>query len=142
MSFLDFAPDPKQHRALKLFLIGTLVVGAFAGAVARPLPAPVASWLVAPAWTLSYLLMAMAAWLAWTRGAGRLAMAFYTTQLALDLAWRFRPTLFLGAAMNLAMLVTLILFAGRNWRAALTFLPCMVWSLSVSVPMSGFWWLN
>jgi benzodiazapine receptor len=138
MSFLDSAPDPGQIRALKFFLIGTLAVAAVASAVARPLPVLVAPWAIAPLWVLSYGLMAVAAWLAWkTAGLRSATLAAFAIQLALNLVWRAWPVLPLGAAMDLAMLATLILFARRNLLAALTFLPCMAWSLFVSVPMRG-----
>jgi len=61
MNFLDSPPDPKQIRALKFFLIATLAVGALASLVARPLPIQMAPWAIAPLWTLSYSLMAVAA---------------------------------------------------------------------------------
>jgi translocator protein len=138
MSFLDSAPDPKQVRALKLFLIATLAVGALARALAKPLPIPIASWAIAPLWILSYGLMAVAAWLAWKKAGLRSAtLAAFAIQIALNLVWRAWPAPPLGVAMDLAMLVTLILFARRNLLAALAFLPCMAWSLFVSVPMSG-----
>jgi len=143
MTLLDSTPDSKQIRALKLFLIATLSVGAVASLAARPLPVPVAPWLAAPLWTLSYILMAVAAWLAWKRaGLHSSAMIFYAVQLAFNLAWRFWPVQLLGWAMDFVMLATLILFARRNLVAALTFLPCVIWSLSVSVPMSGLWRLS
>jgi tryptophan-rich sensory protein len=138
VSFLDSAPDPKQIRALKLFLIATLAVGALARALANPLPIPIASWAIAPLWILSYGLMAVAAWLAWKKaGLKSLTIEIYAVQLALNLVWRALPLPILGLAMDLAMLATLILFAWRNWRAALTFLPCMAWSLFVSLPIIG-----
>jgi benzodiazapine receptor len=136
MSFLDFAPDPKGTRALKFFLIATLAVGALAGLAARPLPIAVAPWLIAPAWTLSYGLMAVAAWLAWKHaGLKSAAMALYAAQLTLNLFWRLSPIPALGVAMDLAILATLIMFAWHNRVAALTLLPCLAWSLFVSLPM-------
>ena len=54
MSFLYSSPDPKEVRALKLFLIATLAVGALASLVAKPVPVAVAPWAIAPFWTLSY----------------------------------------------------------------------------------------
>ena len=138
MSFLDSAPDPRQIRALKFFLIGTLAVGAVASAVARPLPVPVATWAIAPAWVFFYGLMAVAAWLAWKKaGLRSVTLAAFAIQLALNLVWRAWPVLPLGAVMDLASFATLILFARRNLLAALTFLPCMAWGLFVSVPVSG-----
>jgi tryptophan-rich sensory protein len=143
MSLLNSAPDPKEIRALKLFLIATLAVGAVAGLVAKPAPVPVAPWAVAPLWTLSYGLMAVAGWLAWKRvGLKSFALAFFAAQLALNLIWRMAPLPVLGAAMNLCAFATLILFARRNLVAAVTFLPCVFWCLFVSLPMNGFWRLQ
>ena len=134
MSFLDPAPDPQKIRALKYFLIATLAVGALAAVMARPLPVAIAPWLITPLWTLTYGLMAVAGWLAWKRAGLRSpAMTGFAVQLAFNLVWRAWPVPLLGAAMDLAMLATLILFAWRNWLAALTFLPCLAWSLFVSL---------
>jgi tryptophan-rich sensory protein len=143
VSFLDFESDPRQIRALKLFLIATLAVGAAASLAARPLPILIPLWAIAPIWTLSYGLMAVAAWLVWKRaGLKSLALAFFAMQLGLNLVWRVAPVSPLGMAMDLCALATLILFARRNRVAALTFLPCVIWSLFVSLPMIGFWRLN
>ena len=134
MSFLDSAPDPQRIRALKYFLIATLAVGALAAAMARPLPVAIAPWLITPLWTLTYGLMAVAGWLAWKRAGLRSpALAGFAVQLFFNLVWRAWPVPLLGAAMDLAMLATLILFAWRNWLAALTFLPCLAWSVFVSL---------
>jgi translocator protein len=135
MSFLDSAPDdPQRVRALKYFLIATLAVGALAAAMARPLPVAIAPRLITPLWTLSYGLMAVAGWLAWKRmGLRSPVLAGFAVQLAFNLVWRAWPVPLLGAAMDLAMLATLILFAWRNWLAALTFLPCLAWSVFVSL---------
>ncbi|HEX4118518.1 MAG TPA: TspO/MBR family protein [Rhizomicrobium sp.] len=143
MRFLDSAPDPKQIRALKFFLLATLAVGAVASLAAGPLPVPIPSWAIAPLCVLSYGLMAVGGWLAWKRaGLHSPAMALYAAQLALNLVWRFWPVPLLGMAMDLAMLATLILFARRNFVAALTFLPCLIWSLFVSLPMNALWRLS
>jgi len=141
MSFLYSAPDPKEIRALKLFLIATLAVGAVASLLAKAAPvAVVAPWTVAPLWTLSYGLMAVAAWLAWKRaGLKSFALGLFGAQLALNLIWRMVPLTQLGLAMNLCAVATLILFARSNLVAGLAFLPCVIWSLFVSLPMNGFW---
>lgn len=137
-SFLDFEPDPKKIRALKFFLLATLVVGALASALAKPLPIPIASWATQPLWTLSYGLMAVAAWLAWKpEGWKNTVLVFFCAQLALNLIWRILPLTALAIALNICVFATLILFARRNLLAALTFFPCMAWNLFVTVPI-GF----
>ena len=70
------------------------------------------------------------------------AITSYAAQLALNLVWRFWPAPLLGVVMDLLMLATLTLFARRNFIAALTFLPCMIWSLFVSLPMNELWQLR
>jgi tryptophan-rich sensory protein len=138
MSLLYSAPDSQQVRALKLFLIATLAVGAIASIFARPLPVPVAPWAIAPVWTLFYGLMGVAGWLAWKRaGLKSPPLYFFAAQLGLNLIWRIVPMPGLGLVMDLCAIATLILFARRNLIAALTFLPCVIWNLVVSVPMSG-----
>lgn len=140
MSFLYSSPDAEEVRALKLFLIATLAVGALASLVAKPVPVAVAPWAIAPLWTLSYGLMAVAGWLAWKRnGLKSFALALFAAQLALNLIWRVVPLPALGMAMSICAIATLILFARRNLVAAVTFLPCVIWNLFVSLPISGFW---
>lgn len=140
MSFLFSAPDPKEIRALKLFLIATLAVGALASLVAKPVPVAVTPWAIAPSWTLSYGLMAVAGWLAWKReGLKSFALALFVAQLALNLIWRIAPLPPLGAGMNLCGMATLIVCARRNLVAMVTFLPCVIWNLFVSLPVNGFW---
>ena len=139
MSLPEFAPDPKQVRVLKLFLIATLAVGAVASLAAKPLPVLVPYWAITPIWTLWYGLMAVAGWLAWKRvGLKSPALAFFAVQLVLNLAWRMAPLPALGLAMDFCAIVTLVLFARGNLAAALTLLPCVIWSLVVSLPISGF----
>jgi hypothetical protein len=72
-------------------------------------------------------------------GLKSLALGFFAAQLALNLAWRVMPGPALGAALNLCALASLILFARRNLGAAVTFLPCVIWYLFVSLPIIGVW---
>jgi tryptophan-rich sensory protein len=81
--------------------------------------------------------MAVAAWLAWKRvGLRSPALTLYAAQLALNLLWRIWPVQRLGLTMDLVLLATLILFARRSPSAALALLPCLAWSLFVSLPMA------
>lgn len=140
MSFLDAAPDPKT-RMLKFFLIAVLVVGALAGALGASQALPfVPPWLVAPLWTLFYVLTGVAAWLVW-KGAGLnlLALKICAVLLAANLIWRIHPIAALGVTQDVLVLATLIAFFLRNRLAGLTFLPCLVWSLFVTLPLNGAW---
>jgi benzodiazapine receptor len=94
------APLPKQLFGLLGWLavsFAAAALGGFASANAgdfyrqlvRPEWAPPA-WLFAPAWTLLYLLMGIAAWLVWRergfRGA-RTALSLFLLQLAVNALW-------------------------------------------------------
>jgi tryptophan-rich sensory protein len=129
---LEFPSDPSAQRALKLILIGTLAIGALASlAKIHPVPG-FPFWLIAPTWTLNYILMAIAAWLAWQRGGWRTwAMTLYAGQLVLSLFWRtysqIGTGLILTALLILLMFTTLVALFRRNAAAALAFLPCLAW---------------
>jgi tryptophan-rich sensory protein len=85
--------------------------GAFYQALLRPAWAPPAS-LFAPVWSLLYLLMGLAAWLAWReRGLGA-SLGLFLIQLALNALWTwifFRWHLGLLAFAEIALLWGLIL---------------------------------
>ena len=131
-------PDSDARRPLKLILIGTLALGALAS-LAKPAPIPgFPFWLIAPAWTLNYILMAVAAWLAWQRGGWRTwAMTLYAGQLVLSLFWRSWPGPILAALLLLLMLLTLIALFRRNAVAALAFLPCLAWIAFLTLSSLG-----
>jgi benzodiazapine receptor len=135
---LEFAPDPGGRRVLKLLLIASLAIGALAS-LARPMPVPgLAFWLIAPVWTLIYILMAVAAWLAWKKGGWRTwAMTLYAGQLVLNLFWRHWPGPGLGLGLDLLMLLTLIALVRRNAAAGVAFLPCLAWVLFLTLPSLG-----
>lgn len=132
---LDLKADDGTRRALKLILIGTLAMGALAS-LAKPAPvSPVPAWLMAPAWTLDYLLMALAAWLAWRNGGWKSwAMTLYAAQLVLGLFWRHWPGPLPALLLVLAMLLTLAAFLRQNALAGLAFLPCLGWLAFLAAP--------
>lgn len=131
---LDLPPDPQARRPLKLLLIASLAIGALAS-LAKPAPiAGLAFWLAAPGWTLFYIVMAVAAWLAWKNGGWKTwAITFYAIALVLTLFWRTWPSPFLALGTDLVMLLTLIAFWRRNGWAALAFLPCLVWTFYLTL---------
>jgi tryptophan-rich sensory protein len=135
---LELPPDPAGRRPLKLLLIASLAIGALAS-LAKPQPVPgLAFWLIQPAWTLIYILMAVAAWLAWKKGGWKSwALTLFAGQLVLSLFWRTWPSPALGIGLALLMLLTLIAFLHRNVLAALAFLPCLMWVLFLTLPQIG-----
>ncbi|MFO7571710.1 MAG: TspO/MBR family protein [Gaiellaceae bacterium] len=99
------------------------------------------AWVFGPAWTVLYLLMAVAAWLVARTGleqrAVQVAVGLYLAQLVLNLAWSW---LFFGARSpgwallditSLCVLVAVTIFA--FWRvdstAGLLLVPYLVWLL-------------
>lgn len=160
MSFLD-AP-PGSRRPLYVFLILTLGVGAVSSLFTTPqIPTWYASlnhpsiappnYIFGPVWTTLYILMAIAAWLVWKRAGWRsVEMAAFALQLVLNFAWSavFFALHSIGGALveivalDLAILVTTILFFRRDRIAGLLFLPYLGWTLFATVLTHAFWRLN
>jgi benzodiazapine receptor len=97
------------------------------------------AWLFGPAWTLLYLLMAVAAWLVWKQGIGadgvKLALAVFLVQLILNALWSI---LFFGLrsplagladiiVLWLAILATIVLFFRVSVPAGVLLLPYIAW---------------
>jgi benzodiazapine receptor len=169
MSFPDSAEDPKRaepkinkERPLYYFLLITLGVGALASLFTAPqIPTWYATlrhpemappgWVFAPVWTTLYVLMAVAAWRVWKRtGTASPEMAAFALQLVLNFIWcaiffglhRIDAALAEILALDLAILVTLILFVRRDRLAGLLFVPVMVWTVFATVLNHAFWRLN
>jgi tryptophan-rich sensory protein len=163
MSFPDAAPDdPRKIRALKIFLIATLAVGASASLFTEPsIPTWYArlshpgiappNWVFAPVWTTLYILMAVAAWRVWRKtGLKSVEMAAFGVQLALNFAWSaiFFSLHQIGAALieilvlDLAVAVTIILFLRRDLWAGLMLVPYLGWIGFASVLTDAFRRLN
>jgi translocator protein len=96
-------------------------------------------WLFGPAWTVLYLMMAVAAWLIWKQGIGaagvKLALVVFLAQLILNSLWSI---LFFGlrspraglveiVVLWLAILVTIILFFRVSVPAGVMLLPYIAW---------------
>jgi benzodiazapine receptor len=96
-------------------------------------------WLFGPAWTLLYLLMAVAAWLVWKQGIGvagvKLALAVFLVQLVLNALW---SVFFFGlrsplaglvdiVVLWLAILATIVLFFRVSVPAGVLLLPYIAW---------------
>jgi tryptophan-rich sensory protein len=142
--------------ALVLFLVLCQAVGAGAGfatsaavrdwypALAKPFfnPPP---WVFAPAWTLLYVLMAVAAWRVWRTGP-----LLFGLQLALNLLW---SVLFFGlrspglalaevVLLWLAIAATALSFRPHDKTAAVLMLPYLAWVSFAAVLNAAIWYLN
>jgi tryptophan-rich sensory protein len=93
------------------------------------------SWLFGPVWTVLYVLIAVAGWLAWRAGAGRGAMIAWAAQLLLNLAWtplffaadRYGWALVDIVALLVAIGVTTAAFARASRPAAWLMAPYLLW---------------
>ena len=88
-----------------------------------------------PAWTVLYIMMAVAAWLVWREGDAKPALMLWAGQLALNFAWSF---LFFGARspglglidivlMWIAIAATIFAFAFKSRLAAFLMVPYLCW---------------
>ncbi|MFN3868723.1 MAG: TspO/MBR family protein [Hyphomicrobiaceae bacterium] len=122
----------------------TVVVVAASGAIFMPGPWYRAlskpswtppDWAFGPAWTVLYLMIAVAGWLVWTEQGAGPAIAFWAANIVFNGAWswlmfglkRIRWAL----ADAIAMLLTIIGFIATAWpvsqTAALLFVPYLAW---------------
>ena len=110
------------------------------------------SWLFGPVWTVLYLAMAAAAWLVWCTDSSyrRPALIAYGVQLALNLAWSplfFALQLRLLAladivALDVALVVTIVVFTRVRRIAGLALIPYLVWVLFATALNYSIWSLN
>jgi benzodiazapine receptor len=93
------------------------------------------NWVFGPAWTLLYILIAVAGWRIWGIGPARTARLLWIVQLVLNFAWT--PVFFglrqpgVALVVVLALLAANIAFIVAAWRhdrmAALLFVPYVAW---------------
>jgi len=93
------------------------------------------SWVFGPVWTVLYVLIALAGWLAWRAGAGAVGVVVWSVQLLLNLAWtplffaadRYGWALVDIVALLVAILATLLVFARASRVAAWLLAPYLAW---------------
>lgn len=111
------------------------------------------SWVFGPAWTILYVLMAVAAWRVWVRagfGGAPAALTLYFVQLALNAGW---SVIFFGlrapgwalaeiVVLWLAIMATTILFFRHSRLAGWLMVPYLLWVTFAAVLNAAIWWLN
>ena len=150
--------------ALAGFVGGTLAVGALGGyatsagldgwyaSLARP-PLTPSDHIFGPVWTALYVMMAVSAWLVWTREVGlvrRQIMAIYGAQLALNFGWSIlffylRSPLFALSEILVLIFVVLAMtrfFWWRNPYAGALLVPYVLWLAFAAYLNAGFWLMN
>ncbi|ESX04413.1 CrtK/TspO family sensor protein [Mesorhizobium sp. LSJC268A00] len=134
----------QRYVSLLLFLLlvlgGGLLIGyatlpgEWYASLAKP-PFNPPNWVFAPAWTLLYVLIAVAGWRTWERERAGAAMKIWALQLVLNFAWS--PTFFgaklVGPALVviLALLASIALFIATVWNrdrvSGWLFAPYALW---------------
>ncbi len=109
------------------------------------------NWLFAPVWTLLYLMMAVAAWQAWRKGA-RLngALGWFYAQLFLNFMWTFlffnQHALLLALVEIGLMWIFIAITMVKFWRiapiAGWLLVPYLAWVSFASLLNASLWWLN
>lgn len=93
------------------------------------------SWLFGPVWTVLYVAIAVAGWLAWRAGVGATGLAAWVAQLLLNLAWtplffaadRYGWALADIVALLVAIVAVMVLFARASRAAAWLLAPYLLW---------------
>jgi tryptophan-rich sensory protein len=101
-------------------------------------------------WTTLYIMMGLAAWLAWRRPAPWPALRLWGLQLLANALWSpaffglHSPTLGLVvlAALLPLIVATILAFRRLDPRAAALMLPYLLWTLYATYLNAGFRWLN
>lgn len=162
------APATRRHApdrgrgwlGLVPFLLAVALVSAVGGLAAsssqetyRSLELPPyapPSWVFGPVWTVLYVTIAVAGWLAWRAGAGPRELSVWGVQLLLNLAWT--PLFFAAGEYRwalveivalLASVVATVVVLGRVRRAAgLLLLPYLAWVAFATALNAGIVALN
>lgn len=132
------------------WLIGaTNLPGAWYAGLAKPGFVP-PNWAFPVAWTILYVMIAIAGWRTFRRGPGSRAMLVWAIQLALNFAWS--PVMFtmhqIGAALVIliGLFVAIVTYIGlemsRDKLAAALFVPYAAWVAFAGVLNAAIWRLN
>jgi translocator protein len=144
------------------FLVLCLAVGGVAGALTassvttwyptlvKPSFNP-PNWLFAPVWTTLYILMAIAAWRVWRKGAVlNGALGWFYAQLFLNFMWSFLffniHNLALALVEIVLMWFAIAITMAKFWKidrlAGLMFAPYLAWVSFATLLNASLWWLN
>ncbi|TFV40257.1 tryptophan-rich sensory protein [Bradyrhizobium frederickii] len=132
------------------WLIGaTNLPGEWYAGLAKPDFVP-PNWAFPVAWTVLYVMIAIAGWRTFRRDPSGKAMLAWATQLALNFAWS--PVMFTMHRIGAALVILICLFAAivtyiglersRDRLAAALFVPYAVWVAFAGVLNAAIWRLN
>jgi len=111
------------------------------------------SWVFGPAWTVLYLMMAVAAWLVWQSDswrATRTALVLFLAQLVLNVLWSVlffgmqRPDLAFAdiVLLWLSILATILAFWKHSLVAAWLLVPYFAWTSFAAALNWAIWRMN
>lgn len=132
------------------WLIGaTNLPGEWYAGLAKPDLVP-PNWAFPVAWTILYIMIAVAGWRTYRRAPSGRAMLVWTVQLALNFIWS--PVMFtmhqIGAALVIliGLFVAIVTYIGlelsRDRLAAALFVPYAAWVAFAGVLNAAIWRLN
>lgn len=108
------------------------------------------NWLFGPAWSVLYVLIAIAGWRLWENHRSSIAMVIWWVSLVLNFLWS--PAFFslqsvtLGLVVIIPMLLSIFLFIAKAWDvdriAAWLFVPYAGWVSFATMLNLAIWWLN
>jgi tryptophan-rich sensory protein len=113
-------------------------------------------WLFSPAWTLMFLLMAIAfylVWLKWPAKEAKMAMSLYLASLALSAVWSFlffgqqnTSGIAFGVAESFILVILMGLTAHRFYqvdrRAGYLMAPCLLWTAYIVCLNAAIFFMN
>lgn len=136
--------NPRALVLLAAFLVVVIGVGSFIGTQTAPgvwyasldkPPFNPPNWVFGPVWFVLYVLIAIAGWRTFLRGAASRGMGLWVGQMVLNWAWS--PAFFLAEnlwaafAIIIPMLGLILAFIVERWNvdraAALMFMPYAAW---------------
>jgi translocator protein len=148
-----------RRQSLIVFLVGVVGIGWLIGATNLPgewyaaLNKPSfnpPNWVFAPAWTVLYILIAIAGWKTYLQEQNGLALQLWLLQMLLNFSWS--PVFFRYHHMALALMIILAMLAAitgfvyvqarENRTAALLFIPYAAWVSFASLLNYSLYRLN
>ncbi|OPX69177.1 MAG: TspO/MBR family protein [Methanoregulaceae archaeon PtaB.Bin056] len=138
-------------------IIGSLITitgeGSWYAAIEKPSFNP-PGFVFGPVWTTLYILMGISVYLIWMEGTGRrdvrVALTFFSVQLALNALWTFLffglQSPFLGLVeiiiLWLFIIATIVAFYRINKNAAFFMVPYLAWVTFAAFLTYSIWILN
>jgi translocator protein len=108
------------------------------------------NWLFPVAWSVLYVMIAIAGWLAWKAEGVGTAVVIWAIGLALNTLWSYlmfeRHDIFAALVDVSLMWITVVAFIAATWnlepRAAYLFLPYLAWTSFAAALNFAVWRLN